>query len=303
VAGDLIPPSSPAGRALPDGGDAPAPAETPQTPAAEAPPVKVGPSPFRSRFGFVFGALAGIAVCAVALAVTLAATGKEDGPELAANWSEWQPSTSRMLDGAADIAAHVGLEYKLDNGDQLTQVRASGLEFQGMDLGVAVQPLNEVMQFLDGDGVMYAINGFGPDGAVVGSKPTTERGQLLRRQALELALYTFRYLDDVTMVAILLPPPAKDTTKSGDAATQEDTTDSTSSDIRAVFYRPGDLLSELQVPLSTTLAPQTPLPKTLTKEEGAKIDSLTLRNLFLASIRSVSADQNYLLLREPKTIG
>ncbi len=56
------------------------------------------------------------------------------------------------------------------------------------------------------------------------------------REALELALYSFRYLDDVTMVAVLLPPSAKDD------ATASTSTETKTEPTRAVFYRPGDLL-------------------------------------------------------------
>jgi hypothetical protein len=299
MAPDLIPPPSPAGKPPPDG-DAEDRADAALAEAAHSPrprePEAAGPggrAPFRSRFGFLWGALAGIAVCVAAVTVTLATTSGDNGPALAKNWSAWKPDTSRMLDGAADIAAHVGREYKLESGDQLVAVRSGGLELSGVPLGVAVRPKGGELQTLEGDGLLYVLSGLGPSGRLTG-KATKERGRLLMREALELSLYSFRYLDDVTMVAVLLPPPAADDTKP--TSTDPD-------QLRAIFYRPGDLLAQLQVPLSRTLSPKAPTPKTIAKPEAARIDSLALRNLFLATVQALDNDNSYLVLVEPDTIS
>jgi hypothetical protein len=212
-------------------------------------------------------ALLGMAVCAIAAFVLLVATSRDGGPALAANWSQWEPGTARMVDGAQEIADHVGREYRLDGGEQLVSIRSAALE-----LGVAVRPSGGEIQLLEGDGLRFELEGASGTG-------TEERDRLLRREALELALYSFRYLDDVTMVAVLLP--------------QAD----------AVFYRPGDLLDELQVPLDRTLSPKTPRPSTMSKDEASRVDSLTLRNLFLASVRQLEADQRYLVLVEPDIVN
>ena len=291
MAKDLIPPPSPAGRPPADGTAeerADAALEAAARPAAAAP--APGASPFRSRFGFLWGALGGIAVCAVALGVVLATSTGGNGPKLADHWSSWKPGTSRMVDGASDIAAHVGREYKLDSGDQLVTVSSGEIQLGGMPLGVAVKPKGGELQLLDGDGLLYVLSGLGPGGTIAGGKPSKPRGRLLLREAAELALYSFRYLDDVTMVAVMLPPTAS---KSGEADT---------SHTRVVFYRPGDLLDKLQVPLRATLPAKTPTPKKMTKAEAARIDSLTLRNLFLAKIQPLESNLNYLVLTAPDKI-
>ena len=237
------------------------------------------------RSGFRLAALAGVVVCAAALTVGLVLASGDDGPPLAKNWSTWQPGTAKMLEGAQAIASHVGAQYELDDGARLTEVRSSGLELDGAPLGVAVRPTGDELQFLEGEGVLYVLNGLGPGGTVAGGKATKERGRLLMREALELSLYSFRYLDDVTMVGVLLPPSS-----AGDDPT------------RAVFYRPGDLLDQLQVPLARTLSPRTPRPRTMTAAESGRVDSLALRNLFLASVQPVKDDQSYLLLTEPDSV-
>ena len=70
-----------------------------------------------------------------------------------------------------------------------------------------------------------------------------------------------------------------------------------------MFFRPGDLLSRLQVPLEQTLPGQPPLPKALSRAEGKRIDSLTLQNVFLASLEPLKDNESYLLLQEPDSIS
>ena len=296
MAGDLIPPASPARQPEPET-DPKVAAELEEAVqlAAEAAagPAREGPAPFRSRFGFIFGVLAGLGLCAAAAFVLLLGSKEASGPQLAENWSTWEPETTRMVDGAQDIAEHIGLQYKLEGGDQLVQVSSSPLELQGEEIGVAVRPVGSALEILEGDGLLYVLNGLGPNGTVATGKPTKKRGRLLLREALELALYSFRYLEDVTMVAVMLPQaPAESSSSQTTQAAQR----------RAVFYRPGDLLEELQVPLDETLSPKTPTAATMATDEAARVDSLTLRNLFLASVQALQADQNYLVLLEPNTI-
>jgi hypothetical protein len=94
---------------------------------------------------------------------------------------------------------------------------------------------------------------------------------------------------------VLLPPTAKDPKDASSTSTETGKT-------RAVFYRPGDLLAQLQVPLSRTLSPETPRPKTMTVPESTRVDSLALRNLFLASVQPLKEDQSYLVLVEPDKV-
>jgi hypothetical protein len=301
MAGDLIPPPSPAGRPGRAGSDsvhelrsdvaAEPPATMPDAP--EAPPPRAqGPAPFRARFGFVFGALAGIALCAAALAVVLATSSGDSDVKLAAHWSRWQPESDETLTAAQDIAEHVGAGYRRDNGDQLVNVQAGPIAVEGLPAGVAIRPRGEAIELLDGAGLLYVFDGLGDQGALAG-KPTEQRGSLLRREALELALYTFRYLDDVTMVAVMLPPapPKKGAGEDAEPAAR-----------RAVFYRPGDLLPQLQVPLDRTLTAEAPRPSALSSEEAAHIDSLTLKNLFISEWRSAAGGVPYLVLREPARV-
>ena len=87
-------------------------------------------------------------------------------------------------------------------------MQAGPLEVFDVPLEVALRtaPQGGDIDFVDGNGLMYTLNGLGPKGSVRGGKPSEERHLLLRREALELALYTFRYVEDVDLVVALLPP-------------------------------------------------------------------------------------------------
>jgi hypothetical protein len=286
MAGDLIPPPSPAGRPTPDPPPSAPADEPPPLPPAEEQAAAPGESPFRARFGFLWGLLSGVAVCAVALAGVLVATSSDDsGPPLAAKWSTWEPSTSRMYDGAQEIAEHISRQYQLDSGQQLATIQSGPMQYGIEPIGVAVQPRGGQVEVLDGPGILYGLNVLDDDDK---STDIHTRDRLLKREALELALYSFRYLDEVTMVAVALPAVAKE--------------DGEAKQSRAVFYRPGDLLPQLQEPLAKTLSPTTPRPKTLSKTEAGKVDSLVLRNQFDSSIQPLDGRQRYLVLSEPEIV-
>jgi hypothetical protein len=78
------------------------------------------------------------------------------------------------------------------------------------------------------------------------------------------------------MVVALLPPKPPKKAKPGQAATPP-------KEIDAVFYRPGDLLPQLQVPERVTLANKTLRPKTIADQEASRVASLTASNIFKAT--------------------
>jgi hypothetical protein len=296
VARDLIPPPSPAGRPAPD---APRLVELPPEPgepgavAASAPPP--GPSPYRHRFGFVLGALAGVLIAAAAvLAVVLTTDGP--GGDLAPNWSRWHPDATDATTGATQIADHVQREYHLADGKQLVLVTGGPLEIQSIPLEVAIRPPDGSIQALDGTAVLYTLNGLGPNGSIASGTASKARHLLLRREALELALYSFRYLEDVDMVVALLPPATRAKAKAkgkGSSAVAPAT------EKQAIFYRPGDLRPQLEVPLGATVPATTPTPERLVGEEARRIDSLTRSNLFLYDFSQGQDAKAYLVLNRP----
>jgi hypothetical protein len=297
MARDLIPAPSPAGRPAPDG--TPNLIELPPEAPAETSPAPAGPhvpSQYRNRFGFLIGGLAGIVIAAAAIAALVIAGGGTPDEGFASNWSKWKPQATTMTAGPAEIATHVGAQYRGDKGEQLVNVTGGPLEIQGLKLGVLLRPAQGDIHQLGGQAVLYNLNGLGPRGSIKGGTPSKERARLLRREALELALYTFRYVPNADMVVSLLPPPPPPSPKPGASTSSAATPDPP---LQAVFYRPGDLRSQLQVPLGVTVPAKAPKATTIPTAEVRTIDSLTLSNLFQASFTQAQNLQPYLVLDRP----
>ena len=94
-----------------------------------------------------------------------------------------------------------------------------------LEVALRTAPQGGDIDFIDGKGLMYTLNGLGPKGSVRGGKPSEERHLLLRREALELALYTFRYVKNVDLVVALLPPKPPTKTKNKDGARRRPATE------------------------------------------------------------------------------
>ena len=251
-------------------------------------------APFRSRFGLALGALIGLAIATVAVgaAIYVGTDGNNGAPD---GWSPWKPSADGGVDAAKQIATHVGRKYRLSDGNQIVGVQAGPLEVFNVPLEVALRtaPQGGNIDFINGKGLMYTLNGLGPKGSIRGGKPTEARHRLLRREALELALYTFRYIKGVDEVVALLPPRPPTQPKKGasaSAGTAEETP------TQALFFRPGDLEPQLEIPLQATIPPQTPRPETIPGSEARRIDALTLSNLFLASFQQGQDQRAFLVL-------
>jgi hypothetical protein len=287
MARDLIPPPSPAGRAAPDGTPnlIELPPDAPQRAVSLS--AHTGPSQFRNRFGFLLGALGGAVIVAAVVAAIVIRSGGTPDEGLYANWSSWRPQDRSITGGGAEIATHVGPQYHLGDGKQLVSVTASPLQVSDISLDVALRPQGGTIHVFSGrHAIRYTFNGLGPGGSILGGKPSTARHQLLRREALELALYSFRYLPDVDMVVTLLPPAPP---KKGDDPTKPPP-------VQAVFYRPGDLRQELLVPLGETVPANAPKPETIGGEEGKRVDALTLSNLFAMSYTQTRDGNAYMVL-------
>jgi hypothetical protein len=297
MARDLIPPPSPAGRPSTD------PAEREPlagaTSEAEAPAgtstASAGPSPFRARFGFILGGLLGILVCgAVAFALLLGTSPRgPQGVKLADNWSPWEPPTSDPTQGAVAIAEHVGGDYRFNDGKQLVGVEGQTLQYQSLPLAVALRSADGTIHNYGSNGLLFTLRGQGKDGRLIGEKPSKARHALLRREALELALYSFRYLDGINEVVTLLPPAVPNGKASKKAKPQ----------LQAVYYRPGDLKPQLESPLDQTLDPGRLAPDKLSPIEKRRIDALTMPNLFLVSYQLAQNQLPYLVLDRPSTSG
>ena len=111
------------------------------------------------------------------------------------NWSRWQPSDTTLEGGAQQIAEHVGAEYKHPDGKQLVLIKAAGCP---LEIDVALRPSHRRRSpSIDGNTACSTRSTGSARTARsrAASRPTT-RLKVIHREALELALYTFRYLPD-----------------------------------------------------------------------------------------------------------
>jgi hypothetical protein len=199
-------------------------------------------------------------------------------------WSAWKPST-QGLQGAHEIALRVAPKYKAANGAELVAVQEHGPQVQGLRLeAIGVRRLNQGGQidpyiglFHADKTLIYAFCGLQTNCAIQGDS-TAEQQRMLRREALELSLYAFRYLHGVDQVVSLV-----DSTKDGGTS--------------AVFLRKSELEPELKHPLRDTLPLAAPPAVDGTdSKESAVIDALTLSNTFPAHFESLPDGDAILVL-------
>ncbi len=221
----------------------------------------------KHTFRIAYGALALAFWLSVAALVVLLVRPNHSAPTA---WSKWRPNADGLA-GAHEIGLEVAPQYKGDNGAQLMAVQEHGAQVQGLRLeAIGVRRLNQEGQinpyialFHGERTLIYAFCGLQTSCALQGDS-TPQRERLLRRAALELSLYSFKYLKDVDQVVSLI-----DNVKIGGTS--------------AVFLRKDELKPELTHPLRDTLPLQTAPPASTTDtKEGPVIDALTLPNTFPA---------------------
>jgi hypothetical protein len=248
-------------------------------PAAPAAPAARSSS-YSARFQFLTGALVAVGLAALVGIVVLVVAPSTSTPGPA--WSPWKPS-SGGVQGATQIASHVAPEYR-DHGKQLVNVDANDLSFKGVPLTVALRTAAEQggnIQIHDEKGVLFQLCGLGPSCAIDHGKPSTARGFLLRREALELALYTFRYLKDVKQVVVLIPPVK------GKAQTI------------ALYFRPDQVRAELDRPLTSSLVPKAPTVANVTLSPDAALVDQATDDQYLFTLNGSSFNNGGFLVLEP----
>ena len=248
----------------------------------------------RHRFGLAYLLLAALLGAGVGLFVVfVSGNGKSGGQE----WSAWKPTQSGVQ-RFDQIAKNVGHEYALPTGRQLVGVLSTPPVVQGqstpvplraiaVQTGLAGETSNDASFYGAGDAWAYVLCGFGTNCAISGGKPSVERYDLLRREALELALYTFKYNHSIQSVLAYMPP-AKAANASGQATPS------------LIFLRRGDVKQALDQPLKTTLLPpKTNLkPGQMTAAERARVRSLTDSRVFNFNFQQL-ADGTAIVVLDP----
>ena len=247
-------------------------------------------NPYRIRFGLAYLALAAIVGGAVGSFVVLM---MRDAPADKGAWSSWQP-TGRESSYPKQIADYVSGRYRLPSGNALVGVLASEPEVQAGDSRVPVAAVaiqndpegdsDDISIVRTDNGIMYQLCGLGERCSIREGRPSAERHRLLRREALELALYSFKYIDDLDSVITLLPP-------------RKDAQMST-----ALFFQKDDLRDALERPLSQTLRlDNPPQASEIDPIEGLTIDRLTNSRLFQYEFTQAPAGGAILVLAPIET--
>jgi len=227
-------------------------------------------SPHSSKFFAATAALIGFGVGAVAVAAVLLASGSRSTS--GATWSAWSPPDAGMA-GEREIAGAVAPFYRASPASQLVIVTvhnansASSSSSSGSASGAQIalrDPSTGSLGALNGTTAIYNLCGLGPGCAISTGTPSAARMLLLRRESLELALYTFKYISGTDNVLAVLPPgrgtPTQSLTPSPTTSATKSATSGATVDLAVLFQR-ASLARYLSQPLHDTL-PE-PLPPTV----------------------------------------
>ncbi len=251
---------------------------------------------YRFRFGLVYLILAALVGAAVGSFIVL--VGRPDlAPE--PSWSSWQPEGSRIA-RVRQIADRIPKAYRLPSGDQLTVARGSDLAVRTDTEDIPVDTIyvrpdtsrgqaeeNEIATYDGGTTISYGLCGLGTSAqcAITETSPSDERFTILRRQALELSLYTFKYVDDVDSVLVFMPPTPKGESNG------------------SVFLRRDDLAAELAKPIRRLLPSQLPAVGGIQDAELANIIRLTEPRIYAYQFDAAPDGKPVLVLAPPAVGG
>jgi hypothetical protein len=259
----------------------------PADPTAPAPvePTRRESSVYRLRFSLAYLVLAMVAGVGIGAAVLLFDRPSSDA---GVAWSNWKPS-GRESSYPSQIADYVSGRYRLPSGNPLVGILAGPPEVQDVAVrAVAIQndpegASDDISIVPTDNSVMYVLCGLGPRCSIREGNPSEERHRLLRREALELALYTFKYGDAGSVIALLPPRPA---------TTPEEVDTST-----ALFFEKKDFKRELDRPLGRTLRrAEPPQVAEISSLEGPTIDRLTTPHLFRYEFQQAQEGSAILIL-------
>jgi hypothetical protein len=238
--------------------------------------------PYQLRFLIVYGILAAVLGAGIAGIVMLVGTSVGGGT---ASWSTWKP-TKYGAARVSQIAQHVSKAYRLTDGGQLLDVIAKPPAVQNVPIkAVAVRNkagnADEVSLFDEQNSLMLVLCGGGTACAISKGTASVERGRLVRREALELALYTFKYVGNVKYIVAFMPP------KKG------------SQPLYALYFHRDDFDRQLKHPLAETLSTKTPKQNSIPPLETARIDKLTEPHTFKFSLQQAQQGDAILVLDPP----
>ena len=269
------------------------------------------------RFRAAIAALVGIAIGAIAVALVVI-IGGDNRSTSTAKWSSWSPPDSGTL-GAREIADHLAPLYRISSVDQLDVVTVVNLSTSssssaaatgttggaaaanGLQVAVRPDPSSSQVSLLGGHTIAYNLCGIGSSNCSIATgKASPDRLLLLRREALELALYTFKYIHGVQNVVAILPPGHTVAGCSGICPTPHQKTSVKAVDIALLFVK-AELQPWLDKPISDTFPERFPpeVPElSLWKQtpEAGLVAQITERGLFSEKLVQAQDGSNLIVL-------
>lgn len=248
-------------------------------PEQQAEPEKLPISPFRPhdeaklarRFGLAYFILAALVGAGVGFLIV--ALGRSNHSAKPAAGPSFLPALYTGQSGPRQIADAVSKQYRLPSGKYLVAVPYAGtpkLQTRTQDVRISAVVVRgsgisgETLQVTESStSVMYILCGLGTACSIREGKPSIARGELLRREALDLTLKTFKFMPGIESVIEFMPPPPN------------------SAPNQVLFFRRSDLAKEIPLPLSATLEPHKKLvPGSLNQSEVDTIVALTAPRVF-----------------------
>jgi hypothetical protein len=241
---------------------------------------------YEGRFSIAY---LGLAVIVAGAIIGFALILKDRTSSSSSNWSVWKP-TAGGLDGSRQIAEHVALRYRLPNGSQLTTNLVAPFTISNVPItGIAVRNGTGArdVDFYDGtfpSDAPYTFCGLGKSCSIVVGKASRARGRLVRRQALEVALYTFKYVKGVNTILAYLPPTA---------GTQLN---------HVLFLRRTDFEDLLSVPLTKTLPGNGPFTIRKPAPERPGLDDFASEHIFAFTYQQIP-DGSAIVVLTPRELA
>ena len=279
----ITPPPSPFGKPA-----APVDESTDENVLVRKPRSEWEPGPHAGRFMLAYGIL-GLVLGATVVALAVGLT-RSDSKSVA--WSTWKPGDSGS-ERVRDIAAHVAARYRQENGRQLVLVIPRSPSVMDPPITAAAidkQALFDKEQQFSTFGLeksmLFIFCGDGTNCSMAGT-PSRERHRLLRREALELALYTFRYVDGVDSVVTFMPSRLDASAGNNDNTLQN-----------ALFFRKSQYEKFTKEPLSDTL-PGAPEDTNRSKSQSNVVDGLTFPAYYRYQLQRSPDGSNAVLVLSP----
>jgi len=231
------------------------------------------------KFGLAYLGLAAVLGAAAGTFVLLVERGPPPPPP---PWSAWRPTSASAVQRSTEIARHIAARYHLPSGKRLVRVYVGNptgpapIRFLAVAKSPEPKNASDFNTFDGSSTLMYILCGDGKQCSINEGKPSVERAAVLRREALELVLYTFRYVDGVDSVVAFFPP------RKGQKPQH------------ALFFRKDDVEDELDAPLRKTLpepAPPVPGEAKLSAVERKTIDELTTARVFRYAVQNAQGQR------------